>query len=204
MKTNKTKLIAKYTLKAISISTQLLIGTGAFAQAPSDVPQEINAQMGVTHDEIEHILEKLNSSTLPPGTDAGDYVRSSGAFRDKVAKAVETFENSLKNDILPKAAPFISRYDALYNTPTYGAVQKEILLKQQYELLQSLMKDLSAQYQASLKELYNTFDLPYTYTTSGKEYGYDCLGRYKDENGQEMCGGGFIWEKCHTAMLRQA
>jgi len=151
-------------LKAAIFGACLSTSTLALAQSTtpplSDAPKEVAAQIGVTHDAIAAILQKIGSGKGTQGFNAHDYLSSLETFKTPIEKATETFENRLRDEILPQVSKLADFYNSIYNSEGFTQEQKSQLMRQQWPGIIDKMKTISVEYQKDLADLYGAIRLP--------------------------------------------
>ena len=144
-------------LKTIAFCSFMILGfTGlTFAQQNpnlnADIQVQIGAQLGITHDSITQLLNKLDQQNqTDDGMEHADYKVKSIQTRAKVQKALSAFEDYLRSDLFPELKSYLAEYNKIYLSHDYGDAEKSDLLKKKEVQLNALFWDASTRYSSAV------------------------------------------------------
>jgi hypothetical protein len=133
----------------LSLSLLIAISCGSvFAdQAPTDVQAQIGAQLGITHDSITQLLNKMDQQNQTnDGMAHADYKKKAVQERAKVQAALSSFESYLRDSLFPELRSDLVGYNSVYSSTQYSDAQKTMLLGNMEKQLDALFADASIRY----------------------------------------------------------
>ncbi len=145
-------------MKIIKITAFLilsLLATTSFAGSTTQQSDILAAQVNVTKDALNQMLNRLKDAPKSQLGSNPDFVDQAEAFNKKIEAAMPKFEARLK-EILAQATFYVDRLNAIKDSKAYTDEQKLALLQDQTNVAKVVFEDLSKQYQ---KEVTKLFDL---------------------------------------------
>src|SRR5271170_4010229 len=98
-------------------------------QTPGDIQSQIGAQLGITHDSITQILNKMDQqSQTEDGMAHADYKKKAVQERVKISAALSKFESYLKDSLFPELRSDLVNYNVVYTSNQYSDAEKAALL----------------------------------------------------------------------------
>jgi len=129
----------------------LSIGALADQNPNADVQVQIGAQLGITHDSIAQLLNKMEQqSQTDDGMEHADYKKKSIQTRAKVQTALDAFEGYLRTELFPEVKSDLAGYNEIYQSQAYGVTEKADLLENKEKQLRTLFSDASMRYTAAV------------------------------------------------------
>jgi len=129
-------------------------------EVAKDTSADLNAQIGVTHDEVQQMISKLenhSSGVVDPAANA-DYIAKAKTFDAKVEKAMIQFEATMKDDVLQRANLWLNRINGIQNSQDFDDLQKSQqkskLINQQVNLAQKDFQEISVDYARAIQNVY--------------------------------------------------
>jgi hypothetical protein len=145
------------TTNLIIALTAALAATQTMAESTTvGTSNAVQAQIGVTRDAINQLLNKIDERTVDSSLKVSDYRRWSVKFKQDVAAATATFEDEVKSLLQNKVAPFVDRYNGIATSTSISEEQRERLLYSLRNQLQNQARSFAKEYQSSLKNVYRT------------------------------------------------
>jgi len=126
-------------------------------QTPSDAQSQIGAQLGITHDSITQLLDKMDQqSQTNDGMAHADYKKKVVQENAKIKTALSVFESYLRDSLFPELRSDLVNYNSIYSSNQYSEAQKTILLSNMSQQLNSLFSDASGRYNDAVFKVLST------------------------------------------------
>ena len=144
-------------LKNIILSGSMALALTSLAladQTPSDAQSQIGAQLGITHDSITQLLNKMEQqSQTDDGMAHADYKIKAQKEHAAVQAALGKFESYLRDGLFPEIRSDLASYNSIYTSNAYSDAQKLVLLTNMQSQMKSLFANASVRYTAAVYEV---------------------------------------------------
>jgi len=139
---------------SLAIMLATLAGTAFADQTPQDAQSQIGAQLGITHDSITQLLNKMDQqSQTNDGMVHADYKIKAQQEHAAVQAALSKFETYLRDSLFPEIRSDLASYNSIYVSGAYTDDQKKGLLANMQGQLNSLFSNASTRYSDAVYEV---------------------------------------------------